>query len=193
MQISYFFVMFKRYDKILCGLCLGIILLTSIHADEIPQLKEYHIKAKYINGFTAFIKWSVNTLATKEDVLHLCIVGENPFGEALNILVRDHNESVNRQSNPQRVTYLRRGDNFNFCHLLYFSNSEENYTRQILEQLRGKPVLTVSSLENFATSGGMIQFYPRDNKIRFFINLQAVKESKLKPDANLLRVADLLK
>jgi len=183
MQIKpflYFLTLFTLY----------ILPVTDIQAA--PQIKEYHVKAKYINGFTKFIHWPDNTFNNANESLHLCVLGDNPFGETLNILMRKHNARTTRKSNPQKVFYLRRGEDVTHCHLLYFSDSEESYFYQVLSQIKGKPILTISSIRDFAISGGMIQFYVRDNKVRFLIDPQTLRDNNLEPDANLLRVADIV-
>ena len=156
-----------------------------------PKVKEYHIKARYIDGFISFIQWPVDTL-TSESPIKLCILGDNPFGKTLEILANKHNGEGSHASHRRIISYLQRGEDITHCHLLYISVSEESYVQQVLTQVQGKPILTVSSLKNFAVEGGMIEFYVRDNKIRFLIAPKKLRNAKLQPDANLLRVADLV-
>lgn len=176
------------------GVLCYLFLFQIVHQVFAEPLKvqEHHLKARYIDGFTAFIQWPMETFANKEELLRLCVLGENPFGKALDILVDAHNNRSTRQSNPRVADYLRRGADLSRCHLLYISKSEESYVAQILAQVRGKPILTISSLENFAVNGGMIQFYLRNNKVRFLIDPQTIRNERLQPDANLLRIADLV-
>ena len=47
----------------------------------------------------------------------------------------------------------------------------------------------MSDLEDFAVAGGMIQFYLRNEKIRFEINQQAAEDAGLKIDARLLKLS----
>lgn len=173
---------------------LAAALLLHTTADAAPQLKEYQVEARYLNGFTKFIQWPDGVLASTDTPLYLCVMGENPFGQALDIIVKKHNERTTRQSNPQEVRYLRRGGSIDGCHVLYVSDSEESYVNQILAAAQGKPVLTVSSMERFVSgSSGMIQFYTRNNKVRFIIDPQNLRNAGLEPDANLLRTADIAK
>ena len=159
-----------------------------------PQIKQYQVEARYLNGFTKFIQWPASALPSSEAPLRLCVMGDNPFGQALDIIVGKHNERTTRQSNPQEVRYLRRGSSIDGCHVLYISASEESYLNPILASVAGKPVLTVSGLDHFVTNGsGMIQFYTRDNKVRFIIDPQNLRDAGLEPDANLLRAADIAK
>ncbi len=173
------------------GTLCYMFLLHWVHATP-QKVKEYHLKARYIDAFIDFIQWPSNIFANKNTSLKLCILGDNSFGKVLDILVDKHNERSTRQSNRRTVNYLQRGEDITGCHLVYISKSEESDVQQILSQVKNNPVLTISSLKNFAISGGMIQFYIRNNKVRFFINLRTLRREKLQPDANLLRIADLV-
>jgi hypothetical protein len=59
--------------------------------------------------------------------------------------------------------------------------------------VRGKPVVTVGDTPNFIADGGMIQFFPRDDKIRLMLVPEAFDEAGLKPGANLMRIAQLVR
>jgi len=171
------------------GVCLLCPLFSTL-TQAAPQIKEYHVKARYINGFTQFIRWPTGSFDNPDVVMQLCIIGDNPFGRALHILVRENNKHT--QSPPQKVVYVKRGESVHHCHIIYFSQSEENYIHQMLKKIKDKPILTVSSLKNFTVSGGMIQFYIESNKVRFLIDLQRLTDSHLKANANFLRVAQIV-
>ncbi|MCP4695522.1 MAG: YfiR family protein [Gammaproteobacteria bacterium] len=182
----------RHINTLLCGLLLFCLPLAAACAAQ-PQIKEYQVKARYLNGFINFITWPEGSFASPDSKLRLCVAGENPFGHALDIIVRKHNKRKTRNSNPQEVKYLRRMEEPGGCHLLYISDSEESYLNLILSHVKGKAVLTVSDLDRFATSGGMIQFYLHNNKVRFIISPQTLRAAGLEPNANLLRAADIAK
>ncbi len=170
---------------------LCIFTANVIHAD-ITAFKEYHIKARYINGFTAFIKWPDEAFKEHDGFMYLCVLGDNPFDEALDVLVQAYNKHVEKHVHQQEVVYLQRGDDIDACHLLYITDSEESYVYQVLMQVKGKPVLTVSSIDDFTDSGGMIQFHIKKSRVRFWVNPKTLRDEKLIPGANLLQVADLV-
>ena len=58
-----------------------------------------------------------------------------------------------------------------------------------LQQANHHNILTVSDLERFAASGGMIGFYEEDNKVRFEINLDAAQKRHLQISSHLLNLA----
>ena len=59
--------------------------------------------------------------------------------------------------------------------------------------LSGAPVLTISDVDQFARIGGMAQLYVEDGRIRFRINLENTKRSRLQLSSKLLSLATLVK
>jgi hypothetical protein len=74
--------------------------------------------------------------------------------------------------------------------MLFISDSEKKLTGQILEKLKGLPVLTVGENDQFLSQGGVVNFVKKDANIRLEINLDAARQSKLKISSKLLNVAD---
>ncbi len=191
MRLNPRFITARRWCRnTLCATLLGALSFSGVHAAT-PHIKEHQLKARYLDGFTLFVEWPTGTFESTSESLNLCVLGDNPFGRALDILVRKRSSRKTRKSHPQKIHYLRRGDDVSHCHLLYFSDFEESYVYQVLSQLKGKSILTVSSLTRFVEHGGMIQFYVRDNKVRFLVDPHTLRDEGLKIDANLLRVADV--
>jgi hypothetical protein len=63
---------------------------------------------------------------------------------------------------------------------------------QILENLRGRNILTVGGAEDFATRGVMIGFATEKNKTRLKINVKAAKAASLTISSKLLRPAEII-
>ena len=54
-------------------------------------------------------------------------------------------------------------------------------------------VNTLTDIPDFATSGGIIRFMTRENKIKLQINLAASKEADLNISSKLLQVAEIVR
>jgi hypothetical protein len=78
-------------------------------------------------------------------------------------------------------------------HVLFISSSEENNLAGLLKVLGGQSVLTVGEMENFAQRGGIICLKKENNRIVFEINLDAAKRAKLSMNAQLLKLAKVVK
>jgi hypothetical protein len=67
--------------------------------------------------------------------------------------------------------------------------------RRALELLRvveGVAVLTVSDLETFTEIGGTATFLIDENRMRFFVNMEAARRSRVQLSSQLLRLATLV-
>jgi hypothetical protein len=87
--------------------------------------------------------------------------------------------------------YLRIED-VKTCHILFISQSETRRLDKIVADLRGKPVLTVSEIDSSAYNGVCVQFITKNNKIRFRINMDSLKEANLTMSSKLLRLAEII-
>ena len=75
------------------------------------------------------------------------------------------------------------------CHILFVGESAQAHTPQILEQIKGKAILTVGETNEFLKQGGVISCFVKDRKVQFDANLNAAKASNIIIRAKLLRLA----
>jgi len=164
------------------------LLLISTQCDVFGQaarIPDYQVKAVFLFNFAQFVSWPSPESADTPFVIG--ILGDDPFGSYLDETVRG--EKVNNRS--LIIQRYRHGTEPRNCHILFVSASERERTAQILSNLKGRSVLTVSDIEGFAGLGGMVELFTERSKIRMRINLEAVKAANLKISSKLLRVAEL--
>jgi hypothetical protein len=73
---------------------------------------------------------------------------------------------------------------------LFVPATEKRRQRDLLDKLRGAPVLTVGETYDFRDHAGAVQFVLKDNTVGFNINLNAAKAGRLHISSNVLRQAD---
>ncbi|HWL17007.1 MAG TPA: YfiR family protein [Opitutus sp.] len=168
---------------------LVFALLGTAWAGAAEAASEYDVKAAFLYNFTRFVEWPGEALPPVGAPLVIGIVGQDPFGSALDQLVRG--ESV--QGRPVQVRRFSRRDRLDECHVLYISRTEAAHLPALLERLKGRPVLTVSDCERFAYDGGTIGLVMERGKVRFQINLDAARAAKLAISARLLRPATVIR
>jgi len=61
-----------------------------------------------------------------------------------------------------------------------------------LEQLKGRPILTVGETAEFIDAGGMIRFVTESSRIRLQVNLRAADEARLRLSSKLLRSSQIV-
>ena len=146
---------------------------------------EYQVKALFLFNFARFVSWPSPQPSDTPFVIG--IVGDDPFNSYLDETVRGEKVN-NRLLTIQRIRRRREPRN---CNILFISQSERDRAAQIVANLKGRSVLTVSDIDGFANLGGMIELFTEKNQIRMRINLEAVRAANLKVSAKLLQVAEV--
>lgn len=162
-----------------------LLLLFTTRTEAAEPSREYQVKAAFLFNFAQFVEWPTETFADKESPLIIGIYGADPFGSFLDETVRD--EVVRgRQITVKRCQKL---SEVKSCHILFISQSEAAELNRILEEVKGKPVLTVSDISGAGQHGVMIRFTTEQNRVRFHINNEAAREVGLSVSSKLLRAA----
>lgn len=146
---------------------------------------EYELKAAFLYTFAQFTEWPPEAFADPSTPLVFGIAGADPFGSILE-------ETVKRElvhGRPVVVRRFTRGEDLRSCHVLFVSASERRQLPQILADLKGASVLTVSEIDRFRYFGGIVTFIMEGPKVRFEINLKAAENARLKISSKLLKLA----
>ncbi len=161
------------------------VLYGALSFPQAPPLPEYQVKAALIYKFTKFINWPAAAFRGSEQPFTFCVLGQDPFGEALDELVGK--PAAGRIMTIQRATRVEslKGE----CQIIFISPSEYKNLSTILNQLQGTPVLLISDIERFAELGGMIGLLTIGGRIRFTINLTVMRQAGLEVSAQLLELA----
>jgi hypothetical protein len=168
---------------------VAVIFGTAGLSAQKSKPQEYEVKATYLYNFARFVQWPATATAAKSDSFAICVLGQDPFGPALDAVVAGETidgkaVSAKRVSKPQDAVG---------CRVLYISSSEENRLREVLAALDTFGVLTVSDIPQFSQRGGMIQFIQASNKIRFEVNLASAVVAGLTLSSELLKVAVIVR
>ncbi len=162
---------------------LGVISAAGHPALDPSQPTQYDVEAAYLFDFGRFISWPQPRSADAPFVI--CILGENPFGSALDSTIAGE-VLRGRKVEDRRIT---RAQDALPCSILYISSSEASRLNKILAAIQHAPVLTVSDMPDFAEHGGMVQFVLRDGRVRFEVNLASAQQVGLSMSSELLKVA----
>jgi len=168
-------------------LCLTVWGAADISAQE-HKAGEYQVKALFIYNFINFVDWPVDSSFQSSPTVNVCIVGDDPFDDALNDL-RDETVKGKRVS----IRYYRPVDERRGCHLLFIPAGETNQMENILRFIREQGVLTVGDTVESARQGAVIGFYVEQKRVRFAVNIEAARRAGLKISAKLLKLAKIIK
>lgn len=168
----------KLLQQLITLFALLLPAATSLAAEA-----EYTVKAAMLYNFAKFVDWPGDTLAA-DNRIAFCIAGKSPLNGPLQQLqgkpVKGRTVSVRQVARPDEIAG---------CQVLFIPQAESARLSAYLQQAGHHSILTVSDLDRFAASGGMIGFYEEDNKIRFEINPDAVQKRRLQISSHLLNLA----
>ena len=167
-------------------LCFALLALAPWPARA--ESREYEIKAAFLINFIQFVVWPTNAFTNEEAPFCVGVIGEDPFGSALDQTVQG--ETVNHHKIV--VKRWQRVEDCKDCQLVFVSKSENKRVPEILAKIDSHPVATVSEVAGFAKQGGMINFYREQNKVRFEINPASAEKSGLKISSQLLRLGKIV-
>lgn len=191
-------------QRIGCSIAVAIVilgcLLVPAYADtQSGQYKEYEVKAAFIYNFLKFVDWPEEKMENSDKQIIIGIIGENPFGSAANVfknkkvedreVVLKYFESFEDIKNMSKEDRAAKEESLKNCHLLFICQSERKQVREITDLVSKSSVLTVGDMDGFTKSGGIINLFIEDNKIRFNINLTVADKNGLKVRSQLLRLA----
>jgi len=146
-------------------------------ADELP---EYRLKAAFLFNFALFTEWP----AEVGGVLNLCVHGTDPFGKEIDLL---QGKAVGSRTIDVQRKHV--GESLKDCQIVFVAPSAIGTLPQVLESVRGRPVLTVADSVGAARKGATLNLAVDQNKVSFEVNLQAARAAGLTLSSKLLRLA----
>jgi len=165
-------------------LALSALAASAARSDQ-PAFEEYKVKAAYLYNIAKFVAWPEKAPTPPDSTFVIAILGQDPFGRELDTLLTDRTVGGRhiRLKRAETVAALGR------CDVLFVARSLESEVHPILEQLSGRPVLTVSDMTEFGENGGMVTFYLEGDRVRFDINQEAALKAGLTVSSRLLSLA----
>ena len=172
------------------GAILNLGLVVAVYAAQVAPAGEYDLKATFLFNFIKFTEWPGNEPGKSDDPFIIGVVGKDPFGAALDKVIEG--ETIHNRKIVVR-RFPRMDDAAANSQIVFISVSEERNLDAILKLLDGQAVLTVSEIANFAERGGGVELKKDGNRIVFEINLSATKRAGLTMNAQLLRLAKVIR
>ena len=165
----------------------AVVMLAAMCASAQAQsVAAPELKAAFLLNFAKFTHWSG---LQADEVLALCVIDDDRVGDALT-------QSVRGQTIEGRALAVRRpkaDGPIQTCHLLFVPGSDPRKVLTKIDRVKELPVVTVSDARGFAESGGMIELFEENGKMRFSINVETVHRSGVKLSSRLLDLARLVK
>lgn len=166
-------------------LLILLLACTRSATAETLQLQEQEIKAGLLYNFLKYTDWPKERFASP--FITVCLFG----GDALDGYLQPMaGRSVNQREIAVRSVLVM--DEILPCHLLFVRGSEKKRWAELQPSLAGKSILTVSDFTGFASSGGMIEFGRKNDRISVELNLEAVKGAGLQVQNRMLKLVTVM-
>jgi hypothetical protein len=163
---------------------LGWLALMTLGAATADPPAEYQVKAAFLANFVKFVDWPPAALPAGDDTLTVAIVG-NKYGEIVE-------QALTGKAVKDRHLVVRRYDDarkIGTCHVLYVMADTPSALRAALGAVAGKPVLTISEVENVEVSEAVVNFVLVETRLGFAVNLDAADAGGLQVSSKLLTLA----
>jgi hypothetical protein len=144
------------------------------------------VKAAFIYNFVKFTEWPA--LPAGAPII-VCVAGDDDIAAALVQTVGGRDIS----GHVLEVWRHEASSSWRACNVLFITGAEIRRSGGKLAEARPLPVLTVSDHGGFAQAGGIIELYVEGGRMRFAINVDAVKRSGLRLSSRLLGLARIVR
>lgn len=168
----------------------GLLMLTAVvlRGDSTDALD---LQAVFLLRFGSFAEWPEEAMPEPGAPFVIGVLGDDPFGPMLDRIL--WGETVRgRRVRVERYRHVADIGRFGACPILFISASEAARLPAIMPALHGRPILTVSTLPQFADHGGMVTFIRQGGRVQLRINLPAVRAGGLTISSKLLRAVELV-
>lgn len=167
-------------------LALAAVLLPGVAAPVGAQTSEYLAKIVLMEKMTRFVEWP--RPADRDRPFLLAVVGRTPFGEALETYFSNHPI----KDRAVLIRYHRQVQGLEEADMVFICASEKARLGQILDRVKGRPVLTVADAEGFVRGGVMVGFVSQGSRLTFEVNPQPVRASGLRMRPDFLQLAKIV-
>lgn len=163
--------------------------------EGVTPLYEQKIKAGLVYNLIKYTEWPKLTSTSSSqakgiensNVLKICLFGEDPFDGYLTPL-----QGRTAQQAIITIAHVASISEATSCNAIIIHRSQQHQLHALLEFLRGKNILTISDIENFAERGGMVELTRQKEKIALHINKKSVDRAALAIDGRMLKLATIV-
>jgi hypothetical protein len=145
--------------------------------------RENDIKAVYLYNFAKYVSWPA--AIPDGDTFKICVLADAAFMKSLDAILSGEVVDGHRviRAVPDSVSETRS------CRILFVAKSESERAQRLVDAVRANPVLAVGDASDFLTRGGAIAFVRDGDRLRFDVNMEEARRSRLTISSRLLRVA----
>jgi len=160
------------------------LLLTAPAQSAAARPTDTDVKAAFLPRFARYVTWPAAAAPRNSDPFVLCVVGDQPFGNAVDAAARSQSVDGRRIV----VRKLPSGSTASDCQIVFVTGTALQPAGQVLAAIGKRPVLTVTDGGSGADRG-IIHFTVVGGRVRFFIDQAAAQQRGLTISSRLLALA----
>jgi hypothetical protein len=137
------------------------------------------------------VEWPGAVFSQPDSPIVIGILGTDPFGTIIDKTVQDKRVGA-RGFAVKRLKWGADLKELKECKILFVGSSEKTHLDELVQMVKGLPILTVGETPGFAEHGGVIRFVLEDNRVRFEVNVDAARQADLTISSRLLTLARII-
>lgn len=157
--------------------CLTLVLTPG------AEFNSAQVKARYIYNFIKYIGWPKSARPEKRFAIGVLQSGE--MKTALDEVIY----GKSWEGRPLQTQAVDLPDSSSNLDVLYIAETNRERVRDLVAKLPAS-TLTIGEAPGFLAGGGMVEFKLVEGKVRFNVNLGALRQAGYSVDAKLLKVAE---
>ncbi len=182
------FITFYIYRAAVLLIC-GLMLLAPTSASSEPVTgAEYEVKLGFIYNFINFVTWPNGAFESSSEPMVLCFASDNTSSDVIYKL-----DGKTIKGRKIKVITYQDEACLNESHVLFFATQDRDLIQEMLDLTKGRNILTVGEIDGFTHMGGIINFFKERNRLRFKVNIDAVRRNALKMSSQLLGSAKIVR
>jgi len=141
----------------------GLALVASDAYGQVTS-EESAVKVAFVFNILKFVEWTEPT-ANDGSELSICMWGQDSLSGALDVLndKKIREQKIHVRYVPTRTSPLQ-------CNVIYVGGGVSERSESYKKVQSDRHTFTLSDRKNFIASGGNVEFYTSDDRIRFRIN-----------------------
>src|SRR5258707_5941394 len=149
--------MLRRLGILIIALSVSLSWAPVALAQDSSDSSEYLIKAGFLFNFAKFVEWPTTTFAQPDSPIVIGILGTDPFGTIIDHIVQDK-KIGGRGFVVKRLKWGAEAKDLRECKILFVGASERVHIDELVQIVKGLPILTVGATTGIPRHVGLIRF-----------------------------------
>jgi hypothetical protein len=180
----------SRQRPLFCRLALAAACAGGLPPDAAiaAQLPDAALQAAGLIKIVSFVEWPPEVFATADAPLVVGIFGYGSTADLLPVFAAGETWNGRRIIVRRLASPVLADD----CHVVFIARSQHSNWRFVRPEFARRPVLTVSTADDFARNEGVVQLATRRKRLRLIINLAAAQTAGVTISSTVLRLAEVI-